>query len=72
MHNETNPISRRRLISCAAATTSLLASAVALAGQGEFVALPGLGSDSAVNPNGCYVNATTATPRSASARTDKS
>lgn len=37
---------------------ALLASAVALAGQGEFIAIPGLGPDAAVNPNGCYVNAT--------------
>lgn len=58
MLDSTNSIVRRRLLSCSVSATALLTSAVALAGQGQFFAIPGLGVDSASNPNGCYVNAT--------------
>ena len=58
MLNSTNSLVRRRLLSCSVSATALLTSAVALAGQGQFFAIPGLGVDSAANPNGCYVNAT--------------
>jgi len=58
MLNSTNSTAPRRLLLCSVSATALLTSAVALAGQGQFFAIPGLGVDSAANPNGCYVNAT--------------
>jgi hypothetical protein len=58
MLNSTNSTAPRRLLLCSVSATALLTSAVALAGQGQFFAIPGLGADSAANPNGCYVNAT--------------
>jgi hypothetical protein len=47
-----------QLSSFAISATALLASTVALAGDGKFIAIPGLGGETASNPNGCYVNAT--------------
>jgi hypothetical protein len=47
-----------RLLQYSVSATALLASAVALAGEGKFIAIPGLGKTPAANPNGCYVNAT--------------
>lgn len=58
MLHSPNSNASRSLVRYSALACSLLASAVALAGQGEFVAIPGLGEDAAANPNGCYVNAT--------------
>ena len=47
-----------RLHQYSVSATALLASAVALAGESKFIAIPGLGKTPAANPNGCYVHAT--------------
>lgn len=58
MLNATNNTAPRRILQCSPATIALLASSAALATDAKFVAIPGIGPDSASNPNGCYVNAT--------------
>ncbi len=58
MLNSNTTTASRRIVQCSVSGMALLASAVALAGQGEFFAIPGLGPIAGSNPNGCYVNAT--------------
>ena len=58
MPNQRNSATSAGLFRCSVSATALVASAVALAGDGEFIAIPGLGKYPAANPNGCYVNAT--------------
>lgn len=51
-------IPSRRILRLSVSASALLASAVALAGDARFIAIPGLGTDPGANPSGCYVNAT--------------
>lgn len=58
MLNSNTTTASRRIVQCSVSGMALLASEVALAGQGEFFAIPGLGPNAGANPSGCYVNAT--------------
>ena len=58
MLNSNTTTASRRIVQCSVSGMALLASYVALAGQGEFFAIPGLGPNAGANENGCYVNAT--------------
>ena len=58
MLNSNTTTASRRIVQCSVSGMALLASSVALAGQGEFFAIPGLGPNAGANENGCYVNAT--------------
>ena len=58
MLNSNTTTASRRIVQCSVSGMALLASSVALAGQCEFFAIPGLGPNAGANENGCYVNAT--------------
>ena len=58
MLNSNTTTASRRIVQCSVSGMALLASAVAFAGDGQFIAIPGLGEAPAANQNGCYINAT--------------
>lgn len=57
MHSSTNTATRRLLLTSSVALTALLCPSVALGGQAQFVAIPGLSPEPASSPNGCVASA---------------